>query len=172
MDLIKQKLLFYLLLGGCALALFLGEVRYDDRPNQIPPDPLPSATTTKILSSLDPLALYYFYSLKLLHAGDLHGHVTPLDHYDYGRVLSWLNLLVQLNPASEFAPFLATFYFGSTHDKAALRSLIEFLVTYAALDKSSRWRWHSYGVYLAHHQLRDFNYADQLIQELRSYKVN
>lgn len=131
-----------------------------------PPGEVPSDLEIQFVKQIDYLALSYFYALKLLHAGDLHGQHVSLDLYDYDQVLGWLKLLTQLNPSSEVAPFLATFYFAATPKRTSLYLIIQFLQSYAKEDINARWRWYSYAIYLAQHHLHDIQHAYQMACDL------
>lgn len=130
------------------------------------PGTTPSPCEIGLLSHMDRSAVGYLYSLRLMHAGDLHGQQIPLDAYDYTQVVSWLRLINTLIPQSDIAPFLATFYFSSTQHHHAIYQLIHFLKSYAEQDLSTRWRWYTYGIYLARHSLKDLSYAYYLATNL------
>jgi hypothetical protein len=156
---------WYLLLSICLCLLLL---RNSERelPHLSVPGPAPTLTELKLLSQIDRYASGYFYSLFLLHTGDLHGRQTSIDAYDFNHVLAWLTFLTTLNPQSEIAPLLATFYYSNTHFQNAIYRLILFLKNYATSDLPRRWRWYTYGIYLAHHHLKDIAYAYRLAVEL------
>jgi hypothetical protein len=135
------------------------------------PGHVPPIYEQTILKQFDPSAAGYFYSLQLFHAGDLHGQHTPIESYDHKRVIAWLDLLTEFIPQSEIAPFMATFYFSNTGNRSAIYGLIDFLTRYAQRDLNTRWRWYTYGIYLAHHHLDDFTYAYQLSTALLNHDL-
>jgi len=160
-----MALKYYVQAAAC-IALLLSRAPVQELRDAAPPGPAPGRAEIVLIKQLDQVALSYFYALKLMHAGDLHGQHSTLEAYNYDQVLHWLALLVDLNPTSEIAPFLATFYFSGTNKSAALYHIIEFLKDYANTDVTQRWRWQAYGIYLAHHRLRDLAYASQLASDL------
>ena len=155
----------YLLAAFCLTSLML-RWPLQEMAQPTPPGSTPSSGEIAILRRLEPVAPFYFYALQLLHAGDLHGQQTAIDDYDYAQVLQWLRLLAEMNPTSEIAPFLATFYFSGTSHHMPIYDIIDFLSSYAKENISHRWRWHAYGVYLAHHRLQDLSYAYVLASDL------
>jgi hypothetical protein len=170
MALTKQRGLLYLCLFLCLYILIVQKPCIEMQSFSVP-GPLPPPCETALLSHLDRSTLGYVYSLKLMHAGDLHGQQIPIDAYDYQQVTSWLSLMNALIPQSEIAPFLATFYFSSTQRNDAILQLTHFLISYAEQDLTRRWRWYTYGVYLAYHHLKDLPYAYHLAVKLSQKNI-
>lgn len=113
---------------------------------------------------------YYLHTLELEHLGDLHGDRWSLKHYDPALLKRWFKGLEDLDASRDLLPFLVTFYFADpSAPPALLKTCITFLQAHSKTNLSRKWRWATYGVYLAEHHLKDPSYALTLAQNLAAH---
>jgi hypothetical protein len=126
----------------------------------------PPAASAPLLTLGDEQLLYRAAGFGLQNMGDGGGRTTPLAAYDYGRLDRWLRLLDRLDPAADYAPTLAGWYFGQTTQPADLRRIVAYLTTIGARDPARNWRWLAQAVYLARHRLHDVPLALAIARHL------
>ena len=111
----------------------------------------------------DPQFAYRSVAVMLQHLGDHGGRATPLKQYDYQRLSDWFMLTHQLDSESDFAPFLAAFYFGALQEDK-VRPLLEYLKTAGNSPVGQKWRWLAQGVFIAQYHVKDQQLALELAQ--------
>lgn len=104
--------------------------------------------------------------LTLQAFGNETGHDRALKDYNYKNVGSWLFMVDQLNSESEYAPWLAGYYFGSTQTPDQLGPVITYLRMVGKYPEKDKWRWLGQAVFLAKHKMKDDKLALQLADEL------
>lgn len=129
--------------------------------------PSPSTGSASTLGLGDHQLAYRLFAYQLQVMGNEGGQFTPLYMYDYNRLGKWFNVLHQLDPVSDYVPFLAAYYFGATQKpQQQLKPVIEYLATAGRVDRVGKWQWLSHAVYLAYHRYKDTPWALELAHEL------
>lgn len=130
----------------------------------VPPVPSENGITAMMLG--DKQLAYRSIGITLQNLGNTGGRVEPLRNYDYTRLKAWLFLAHRLDPRSDFAPYIAAYYFGVVGDPEKIRALVEYLHVAGQGATGHKWRWLGQAVYLARYQLKDMDLAYKLAQEL------
>ena len=109
---------------------------------------------------------YRNIGMMLQNAGDVGGNVTNLRDYNYKNVGDWLWATYGLSPKANYVPSLAAFYFGAVPDKTKLPYLIDYLEKVGKDEGFERWRWLAHAVYLTRFEMKDYDRALKLANEL------
>lgn len=130
--------------------------------------PAPSPMMAPLTGLGDVQFSYRLLSFPLQQMGNEGGRFTPLKDYRYDRIGNWLMTLHTLDPVSNYAPYLASYYFGATQDpKRQLGPIIDYLVKAGQTKEGyKKWRWLAQAVYLAKFSLKDNVRALELAYEL------
>ena len=128
----------------------------------------PAITKQEALSfSLNDAQLSYrMIGMMLQHMGDHGGRSPPLKEYDYHALTHWFERQHELDPRSDFTPFLAAYYFGSLEGSENLRPLLTYLKNAGEADYPQKWRWLAQAVFLAQYHLQDKDLALALAENL------
>ncbi len=139
---------------------------YDTRAvwSNVPPVPTEGGVVAMALG--DRQLAYRITGFMLQNLGDSGDRTTPLQDYDYDRLVQWFYLADRLDPASNFVPLLAAYYFSSTQNADQLTPLIEYLRIVGHRPQGEKWRWLAQAVYLARFRQGDLNKAIALAEEL------
>lgn len=130
----------------------------------VPPPPSRGGAVAGALG--DSQFAYRTGGLMLQNFGDVGGRTTALDKYDYPMLGRWFMLSHELDPVSNYAPYLAGFYYGSTQKPSELRPLIDYLAIAGREKGPGRWRWLGQAIFLARFKLQDSGLALTLANEL------
>lgn len=128
--------------------------------------PVPSRLGASALSLGDAQLAYRSAGLMLQNFGDTGGRTTALTEYNYPALKDWFLLEDKLDPASNFVPMLAAFFFGSTGKPEQVAHVIDYLETVGRRPEGEKWRWMAHAVYLARHVQKDKGRALDLAKAL------
>jgi hypothetical protein len=85
---------------------------------------------------------------------------------DYARLTSWLGVLLELDPRSQYPLFAAARVYAEAGDPAKTRIALEFVYRQFLLDPNRRWPWLAHAALLAKHRLKDLPLAHRYAQAL------
>lgn len=128
--------------------------------------PVPSAQSARFFGLGDAQLSYRLIGMMLQYIGDSGGRVTPLGSYDYDALGRWFFLEDELDPQSDFIPFLAAYYFGGIADPDKLRPVIAYLRAVGRSTAGEKWRWLAQAVFLAKYYVKDMDLALEMAHEL------
>lgn len=114
----------------------------------------------------DEALAYRAWALVLQNLGNSGGDYRPLKDYNYAALGEWFARLDELDPASDFVPFLAAYYFGASDDSRNLKPVVSYLEKVGSRPEGEKWRFLAHAVYLARHKLHDVNEALRLSGKL------
>lgn len=134
----------------------------------VPPAPPLSAAGLAGLGDRE--LAYRIYGISIQNFGDTGGRTTPLADYDYEALGRWFMLQHALDPASDYAPFLAAYVFGGSQKPEKLGPLIRYLEVAAGDGEGEKWRWLGQAVYLARFRMNDYDTALRLARKLAAFK--
>jgi hypothetical protein len=163
-----QVYILYALLIGC-LILNIALWQYSHRQKvRWPNVPKPPAELSLRASFLgDAMLAYRVWALALQNFGSSGGYNAPLKDYDYNYIGAWLDTLDSLDPNSDFAPFLAAYFFSGSQDaQGHLPIIIAYLEKAGSRPEGEKWRWLAQAMYLARHKLKDMDEALRLSRKL------
>jgi hypothetical protein len=89
-----------------------------------------------------------------------------LQAVDYGRMLGWLDAVLELEPRSQYPLFLAARVLAENADPARSRMALQFVYEAFLDDPDRRWPWLAHAALLAKHRLKDLELARRYAQDL------
>ena len=133
--------------------------------------PPPPSVTRALWSSLgDPQFAYRSYGIMLQAMGDTGGRVINLAEYDYETLGRWFRLTYELDPVSDFAPFLAGYFFGAVKTPEKLPPIIDYLELAAGDGEGQKWRFLGQAAFLARFKMKDMERALELAHKLSAFE--
>ena len=137
--------------------------------------PAPSTETAPFLGLGDAQLAYRNMAYQLQVIGNTSGQSTPLYLYDYNRLGHWFQVLRTMDQRSDYVPYLAAYYFGSTQDpKRQLGPVIDYLEMAGSDPYPGKWRWLAQATYQAYHARGDHDRGIKLaykLAELNDYTM-
>jgi hypothetical protein len=121
--------------------------------------PAPGVQALWLASFGEPEALA---RLAMVH---LQSYRTP----DYGRLVGWLEAILELDPRSQYPLFSAARVYAETTDPARSRMALQFVYGQFLRDPNRRWPSLAHAALLAKHRLKDLPLARRYAQALRHY---
>jgi hypothetical protein len=121
--------------------------------------PAPGVQGLRLASFGEPEALA---RLAMVH---LQSYRTP----DYGRLVDWLEAILELDPRSQYPMFSAARVYAETADPAGSRMVLDFVHRQFLRDPNRRWPLLAHAALLAKHRLKDLPLARRYAQALRQY---
>ena len=104
--------------------------------------------------------------------GDTGGRSTALKDYNYETLSKWFFLMDHLDAQSDYIPYLASYYFGSTQDVSTLYPVLDYLEHVGSQKEGQKWRWLAHAVYLARFRINDYDKALELAKTLASIEYD
>lgn len=126
-----------------------------------PPElaPAPGPHALRLASFGEPEALA---RLTMVH---LQSYRTP----DYGRLIDWLQAILELDPRSQYPLFSAARVYAETADPARSRMALDFVYRQFLRDPNRRWPLLAHAALLAKHRLKDLQLARRYAQALQRH---
>ncbi len=110
--------------------------------------------------------LSYLLAIRLqLHDNQAGRHIR-YSQIDYELLVSWLDQIYALNPASEYPIMLASRVYSQTPDKKRLRILLDYIDRTFMLNPQLHWRRLAEASVIAKHKLGDLKLALQMADKL------
>lgn len=129
--------------------------------------PVSSAPLLSMMALGDSQVAYRMTGYFLQNLGSAGGRSIPLQDYDFPTLEKWLFVSHELDPYSNYIPYLAAYYFSATQNPEQVRYLINYLALNGAMDNPPwKWRWSAQAVYLAQFSLEDYALALKLAEDL------
>mgnify|MGYP005726842409 CR=1 FL=1 len=130
---------------------------------------LPAPPTEAVANAMalgDTQFLFRALAIRLQHAGDTFGRISPLKHYDYETLSGWFALLDGMDRTSDLMPTLAAYYYSQTQKTEDVRYMVDYLHAHAMKAPEDKWWWLVQAAYLANHRMGDKALALQVTQPL------
>lgn len=159
--LIYLSLALVVLLNFCVWQYSSGKLA---RWSNVPP--APSAVAASVAFLGDKEMAHRSLGITLQSFGNNTKQVMALKDYNYKNIGTWLNLADQLNPKSDYAPFLAAYYYSGTQEPKELGPIIDYLRKVGKYKKKENWRYLGQAVFLAHHKMKNFDLAMEIANEM------
>ena len=102
---------------------------------------------------------YRVFSIVIQNIGEIGGRTTDQANLDYNKLSKWFYLLDELDPQSDYVPYLAAYNFTLVEDKDKLSKVIEYLKDVGLRHEENKWRWLAQAVYLARYKKDDLDEA-------------
>lgn len=128
--------------------------------------PVPSYAGALSFGLGDAQFAYRALGVMLQNLGNTGGLTINIEEYDYDALKGWFLLTDRLDPASNFMPFLAGYYFGAVQDPVKAGRIVDYLAVQGARPEKDKWRWLARAAYLARYSEKDTAKALKLSQQL------
>jgi hypothetical protein len=86
--------------------------------------------------------------------------------YNYELLARWLYIADYLDPRSNFAPYIASYYYGSVQTPESLPPLLKYLADVGSRPDGDKWRFLVQAIHLARYRLEDLPRAMSYAQRL------
>jgi hypothetical protein len=139
----------------------------------LPPPPTSAALQLAAFGekeALSRLAMLY------LQAYDYAGtNAAPYSRLDYTRLVAWLDVILGLDPRSEYPLFAAARVYAENPDATRTRIALDFVYRKFLEDPDRRWPWLAHAALIAKHRLHDLplarRYAAAIDRNVRAAHV-
>lgn len=132
--------------------------------DNVPPPPAP--VYLSMMSLGDDQIAYRMTGYFLQNLGSAGGRYEPLKDYNFENLEKWLFVANELDPRSNYIPYLVAFFFSATQDKTQVRYLVNYLHANGQTEGANKWRWSGQAAYLAQFILEDNELALKIAEDL------
>jgi len=133
------------------------------------PEP-PSQIESQLFGLGDSIMVSKIFMLWLQAFDNQPGVSVPFKNLDYGRVISWLERILALDPKGQYPLLAAGRIYGVVADDGKKRQMLAFIYEQFAKDPNQRWPSMMHAIYVAKHRLKDYplalKYAHAVAQEV------
>ena len=158
------------IMASLALALVLQvALRIGDAPSEKLARDLPAPPPAALLrlAGLGESALTARLAMVYLQGYDLNsGNSLPYQRLDYGLLIRWLKVILEIDPKSQYPLFMAARIYAEVPDPAKMREMLFFVHEQFLEDPNQRWPWLAHAALLAKHRLHDLPLARRYAAEL------
>ncbi len=115
----------------------------------------PAISTLRLAALGEPVGLAQMLTLYLQAFDTQPGISIPFRDLDYPTMVSWLERVLDLDPASAYPLLLASQVYSQVSDNAKQRAMLNFVYRKFLEDPVPRWRWLAHAAVVARHRLND-----------------
>lgn len=119
----------------------------------------PSVNNLRMAALGEPVGLAVALTLYLQAFDVQPGVSLAFRDLDYGRLISWLDAIDGLDPASSYPLLLASHVYSRVPDEEKQRAALQFVFDRFHDDPVHRWRWLAHASIVARHRLNDMPLA-------------
>ena len=132
--------------------------------------PAPPGVDALRLSAMgDPIVLAKLLMLWLQAHDNQPGVSIPFRNLDYGRVATWLERILALDPRGQYPLLAASRIYGSVNDEERRRFILDFVYRKFFEDPNRRWPWLAHGAIIAKHGFEDLPLALEYAQAVSEH---
>ena len=128
----------------------------------------PGAGQARLIALGDGPALGYAVMLGVQNFDVQAGASVPWRALDYRNLVQWLQLVLAINPSSQYPLLCASRLYAEVPDPVRTRLMLDFVSASFAADPDHRWPWLAHAVVLARHRLQQPQLALQYARQLRT----
>ena len=161
----KSALLLLALALSLQLAWHFGQPPRRAIAESLPP--APSLPALKLASLGESIALAKILMLYLQAFDSQPGISVPFRKLDYGKLQTWLQRILQLDPQGQYPLFAASRLYGEVPDPVKQRAIFDFIYQQFLIDPNRRWPWLAQAAVTARHELKDLPLARKYAQAIR-----
>lgn len=160
-----------MLLLSAALLLQLGFHALQPRPVPVvrAMPPAPSLHFLDLVSMGEPAALARLLMLWLQAFDYQPGVSIPFKDLDYHRIIDWLDVILALDPRSQYPMLSAARVYSQVPDNARRRLMLDFVYRKFLQDPDRRWPWMAHAVFVAKHWIGDKQLALKYARAIRTH---
>ena len=118
-------------------------------------EPVPAVSVLRIAALGDEAVLAKLLMLRLQAHDSQPGASIPFMALDYGRLVSWLDAIIDLDPRADSPLLAAATLYGSVADPDRQRMMFELVHRRFLEDPARRWPWLAHAAVMAKHRLGD-----------------
>lgn len=133
----------------------------------LPLPPAPSLAVLRLASLGEQAALARLMMLSLAAHDGQAGAALSLRALDHGRVVTWLERMLALDPRARAPLAAASELYAAVPDPARVRAMLDFVERQFMADPARRWPWLARAALVARHRLHDLPLARRYARELR-----
>ena len=135
--------------------------------------PLPyPAATVRAASGYEVIGAAQLSALYLQAFDNQPGISVPFAALDYGRVERWLELMLELDPQTQYPLMMASQLYAQAPVAEKQRAMLDFVHRRFLEQPERRWRWLAHAVIVARHRLQDLpralRYAEDIARHARN----
>ena len=157
-----------LILFVITIIFWRGTDQYN-RPQIIALPDAPSASTMKYIAASDQAFVYRLLMFWLQQFDVQAGQYISYKQLDYKNLIAWLDVINQLEPASQYPMLLATRVYSRVDDDKRIRAMLDYVYSQYLKNPVKNWRWLAEATITAQHKLKDqplaLKYATALASE-------
>lgn len=134
--------------------------------------PLPEAINPsyiKLISLDDSITASKLAMLWLQAFDNQPGISLSLQDLNYDHVISWLDLILNLDNKTQYPLFAAIRFYAEVQNPEKQRKMIQFVTEKFMEEPNHRWASMAHAVYIAKYRLKDINLALQTARLIREY---
>lgn len=145
------------------------------------PNPLPNAEQLSPPIELpllraatlgEPIAAAQLLTLYLQAVDNQPGISIPFADLDYGRVETWLDAALSLDPRAQYPLLMASHLYAQVPDEAKQRRMLNFVYRQFFVDPNRRWPWLAHAAIMAKHRLKDLPLALKYAQAIARHATS
>ena len=121
--------------------------------------PPPASGVLRLASFGEPAAAARLAMLYVQSFDQRAGNDVPYRKLDYGRLIGWLQAILDTDPRSSYPLFAAARIYAENPDPRKARAMLEFIYREFLKDPNRRWRWLAHAALLAKYRLKDLPLA-------------
>ncbi|MRW88934.1 hypothetical protein GJ699_02950 [Duganella sp. FT80W] len=129
--------------------------------------PAPSLAALQLAALGDPVALSKATMLYVQGFDEQAGVSIAWRELDYGRVIGWLQRVLDLDPRGQYPLLAASEVYGAVTDPVRARQMLDFVYARYAEDPNRRWPWLANAALVAKHRLHDLPLARRYAAAIR-----
>lgn len=158
--------LFLLAVGLCAQIAWQ---MWQPKPQANAPDlpAAPSLASLRLASLGEPIALAKVLMLYVQSFDAQAGVTAPFARLDYGRLTTWLDRILDLDPQGQYPLFAASRLYSDVADPQRQRLMLNFIYRRFSDDPNQRWPWLAQAAIVAKHRLKDLPLAQKYAHAIR-----
>ena len=136
----------------------------------LPPPPRSQALRLASFAETEAAARLAMLYLQSFDFGG--GNAVPYQKLDYGRLVGWLEAILELDPRSDYPLFSAARIYAEIPDPARSRRVLEFVYRQFFDDPNRRWPWLAHAALVAKHRLGDLPLALRYAQAVERHTTD
>ena len=129
-----------------------------------PPSPL-----IRLASLDDPVSAAKLTMLWLQAFDNQPGVSIPLKELNYGRVVEWLDIIIELDSKIQYPLLAAIRFYAEVQDAEKQRMMISYVSEKFIDSPNERWSYMAHAVYVAKHRIKDLKLALECAKLIRQY---
>ena len=148
-----------LLVATLAIQLGLSLSSPPPKPGALDLPAAPSSIAANLLSGGDPAPIAKSLMMYLQAFDQRADNQIPYSALDYGRLIRWLDLVIELDPSGQYPLHAASRLYAEVRDPAKQRKMLAFIYEKFLSDPNHRWPWLAHAAAIAKHELKDLPLA-------------